>query len=203
MKIPKLILDYSKLSDAQLNLKAQNILDALTGNVNFPTTTPPIADFGLLVSAYATALTKAASGDRQQIALKNEAKLALVMAMRQMALDISTQANGNKAKLLSSGFDMASTGDGITNPIDFTLSDGANPGEMVFSCKGIRNALSYNFQYTYEVPTEVTQWKIQPNSSRQFTFKSLQSGIRLYGRITAVGRKGRQADSDILSRVVQ
>jgi hypothetical protein len=206
MKIPKLILDYSKLNDAQLNLRAQNVLEALTDNVNFTSTIPTLIVFGALEETYSAALTKAATGDRQQIALKNEAKLALVLAMRQLSLDISTQANGNKAKLLSSGFDMASPGDHsgpLENPIDFTLNDGSNAGEMVFSCKGVKNALSYNFQYTDELPTDTTQWKTQPNSGRQYTFRGLRSGIRLYGRITAVGRKGQQADSDILSRLVQ
>ncbi|MFA6277316.1 MAG: hypothetical protein WC622_11235 [Pedobacter sp.] len=206
MKIPKLILSYSKLTDAQLNLKAQTISDALTGNTNFPTTTPTLADFNLSVGVYNIALNKAATGDRQQIALKNQARLSLISAMRQMALDISSQANGDKAQLISSGFDIAKEGEGIgsiENPIDFTMTDGANSGEMVFSCKGVKGAISYNFQYTDETPTDATQWKIQPSSSRQFTFKGLKSGTRLYGRITAVGRKEQMADSDIISRVVQ
>lgn len=206
MKIPKLILSYSKLTDAQLNLKAQTITDALTGNANFPTTTPTLADFNLSVNAYNAALNKAATGDRQQIALKNQARLAVILALRQMALDVSSQANGDKAQLISSGFDMAKEGEGssaIENPIEFTLSDGANPGELTFSCKGVKNALSYNFQYTDELPTETSQWKTQPFSSCQFTFKGLKSGVRLYGRITAVGRKGQMADSDIISRMVQ
>jgi hypothetical protein len=127
MKITKLILSYSKLTDAQLNLKAQTISDALTGNANFPTTTPTLVDFNTAVATYNIALNKAATGDRQQIALKNQARLAVILAMRQMGLDISSQANGDKAQLISSGFDIAKEGEGssaIENPMEFTLTDG-------------------------------------------------------------------------------
>jgi hypothetical protein len=206
MKIAKLILSYSKLSDAQLNLKAQTVLDALSNNAYFPTTTPSIAQFASNVTAFNLALNKAATGDRQQIALKNQTRLTLISDMRQMALDVSSQANGDRAQLISSGFDIAKEGEGsstIENPIDFTLSDGANPGELIFSCKGVKNAVSYNFQYTDELPTADSQWKTQPSSACQLTFKGLKSGVRLYGRITAVGRKGQMADSDIISRMVQ
>ncbi|WP_216847263.1 hypothetical protein [Pedobacter boryungensis] len=206
MKIAKLIIDYSKLSDANLNQRAQNVLDALTGNANFPITTPTLMAFNKTLSTYNTHLAKAANGDRELIALKNQTKLALTLAMRQLALDISTQANGDKAKLLSSGFDMGSTGEAsapLENPREFTISDGANPGELIFSCKGVKNVLSYIFQYSEEMPTADTPWKIQPNSSRQFTFVGLKSGARIYGRITAVGRRGQKAESDIISRVVQ
>ena len=206
MKTPRLILDYSKLNEAGLNTKALAIIAALTGNLNFPTTTPSLVDFTALQTAYSEALTKAANGDRSLIAIKNQAKADLLAGMRALALDIDSLSNGNLVMLASSGFDLASAGDSsltITNPTDFKILDGMNSGELKFTCKRVPNAIGYIFEHTDEVPAETTNWKIQPSSTREFTIRGLRSGIRVYGRIKAIGRRGQEANSDILSRIVQ
>ncbi len=206
MKKSKLILDYNRLSDAALSLKAINIKNSLTGNEHFPTTTPSLADFTLIQEGYDIALSKIISGDRIQIALKNQARITLLANLRQLALDIDAQANGDRAKLLSSGFDLASTGDGATSisaPTEFRILDGMNAGELKFTCKKVPNAVSYLFEYTDTVPTEETNWSVQAGSSRELTLKGLRSGSRIYGRIKAVGRRGQEANSEVLSRLVQ
>lgn len=206
MKNQKLILDYGRLSDANLNLKAISVVKGLTDNPNFPTTTPTPANFALLQVAYADALNNALSGNRQYIASKNKVREDLLAAMRRLAMDIDAQGNGDKAMLLSSGFDLASTNEaspGIDVPNDFKILDGINSGELKFSCKRVINAVSYLIEYTDEPPAETTQWKFVPTSTREFTIKGLRSGLRIYGRMKAVGRKGQTANSDILSRLVQ
>ena len=206
MKNYKLILDYAKLSDAALSIKAVNVKNSLTGNVNFPTTNPSLADFTALQEAFDVALSKTLSADRIQIALKNQDRAALLAGMRQLALDIDAQANGDKAKLLSSGLDLASIGDtasSISVPTEFRILDGVNAGELKFVCKRVINAVSYLYEYTDEIPTEETNWKVQPASSRELTVRGLRSGARIYGRIKAIGRKGQEANSEVLSRLVQ
>lgn len=206
MKNSKLILDYNRLSDAALSLKAINVKNSLSGNEHFPTTTPMLADFILVQEGYDTALSKVISGDRVQIALKNQARMTLLATLRQLALDIDAQANGDRAKLLSSGFDLAAAGESSTNigiPTDFRILDGMNAGELKFICKKVPNAISYLFEYTDATPTEETKWSVQPGSSREFTLKGLRSGARIYGRIKAVGRRGQEANSEVLSRLVQ
>ena len=206
MKTPKLILDYAKLADTHLNFKALTVVNALTKNTNFPTTTPTLPNFTTLQTAFSEALGKTTSGDRQLIALKNQAKEELLAGMRQLAMDIDAQSNGDKAMLLSSGFDLASAGESPTalmQPTEFKILDGINTGELKFSCRRVQNAVSYIFEYADEQPAEDTQWKMQPSSTREFTFKNLRSGIRVFGRIKAVGRKGQEANSDVLSRIVQ
>jgi len=206
MKQQKLIQDYAKFSDSSLNFKAKTVVLSLTGNLNFPVMTPTIAEFTITQTNFSNALEKATSGDRQLIALKNQAKDDLLNAMRQLSMDVDAQANGDKALLISSGFDLGSSGDSTSVlglPSDFKISDGINAGELKFSCKRAVNAVSYILEYTDELPTEETQWKIQPSSTRELTVRGLHSGIRIYGRMKAVGRKGQEANSDQSSRVVQ
>ncbi len=206
MKIPRLLLDYARYSDAALALKAANIKASLTGNANFPTTTPSLADFGLLQTDFEQALSKTVMGDRVLIAAKNQSRLTLIQALRQLALDIDAQANGDKGKLLSSGLDLAATGDSVSqlkSPTDFKVLDGLNAGEIKFSCKRDDAAVSYSFEYTDEIPTENTKWTAKVSSSRECVVKGLRSGIRIYGRVTANGRRGQAASSEVLSRLVQ
>ncbi|MNK58855.1 hypothetical protein D3C87_779530 [compost metagenome] len=206
MKNQKLILDYNRFSDATLAVKAINIKNGLTDNANFPTTVPSLVDFTALQETFDLALSKTVSADRIQIALKNQARVALLAAMRQLALDINAQANGDRAKLLSSGFDLAASGENsttISTPTEFRMLDGINAGELKLTCKRVVNAVSYLFEYTDEVPTEETKWKVQPASSRELTLKGLRSGARIYGRIKAIGRRGQEANSEVLSRLVQ
>ena len=206
MKQQKLITDYSKFPDGILNFKSKTVVNSLTGNASFTVTTPTIADFTLLQTAYSNALDKTTGGDRQLIALKNQAKDDLLNAMRQLAMDVDAQANGDKALLLSTGFDLGSSGDipsVLGLPTDFKILDGMNAGELKFICKRADHAVSYILEYTDELPTPATQWKMQPSSSRELMVRGLRSGIRVYGRIKAIGRKGQEANTDVLSRIVQ
>ena len=206
MKTPTLILDYGKLNNPSLNMKAQYVIEALTGNLNFPVLNPTLVDFTTLQTTFAESSTKATNGDRVLIAIKNQAKEALIAGMRMLAQDIIGIAQNDKVKLASSGFDLASSGDtglNITTPTDFRVLDGMNNGELKFICKRVPNAIGYVLEHTDELPTEDTSWKIQTSSTREFTVKGLRSGIKVFGRIKAIGRKGQEANSDILSRVVQ
>ncbi|MEO5912258.1 MAG: hypothetical protein ABIP95_15325 [Pelobium sp.] len=206
MKKPKLILDYSRLSDANLNSKSKAVLLALTGNTNFLITIPPLADFSAIQAAYSDALGAASAGGKVLIAIKNQERAILIDSMRQMAMYIDAQSNGDRMMLISSGFDLASNGDSSTvlgMPTDFKILEGINAGELKFICKKADNAVSYVAEYTDELPVETTQWKMKPFTSRETTLKGLRSGVRIYGRMKAIGHKGQEVNSDVLSRIVQ
>lgn len=206
MKISKVLINYNKLSDPNLSQKAIDIKNSLTGNTNFNLASLSLASFTTLQQDFETALGLVTSRDRVKIALKNQSRLLLLQAMYQLALEVNAQANGDRAKLLSSGFDLAYAGDNsvsITSPTDFKISEGLNNGELKFSCKKVLAAISYLFEYTDEVPTEETKWIALPASTKELTIKGLRSGTRIYGRIKAIGTKGQEASSEILSRIVQ
>ncbi len=206
MKIPKLLLNYGKLADANLSLKAIDIRNSLTDNPNFTPAPPSFANFITVMDDYETALGQVTSRDRVKIALKNQSRLLLLQGMYQLALEVNALANGDRAKLLSSGFDLAYAGEGsasITAPTDFKIVEGLNSGELKFSCKKVASALSYVYEYTDEMPTEETKWTALSASTRELTIKGLRSGTRIYGRIKAIGTKGQEASSEILTRIVQ
>ena len=206
MKYVTLIKDYSKLTEAGLDLKGGKIIASLTGNADFPATTPSLADFTLIKNTYSSNLIAASNGDRAAIAMKNQDKDSLLGAMRMLAINLEGLSQGNQAKLAGTGFDLAATGDNVPPmgaPTGFKLTDGLNAGELKSSVKGVYQAMMYSHEYTLLPPDENTNWTTWVTTTVSYTFSGLPSGTRVYGRVAAIGRKDQLAYSDILSRIVQ
>lgn len=206
MKKPTLVKDYSKLNDSKLDVKAEEIIAQLTGNLNFPTTVPTIAEFTALKESYTNNLIASGMGDKGIIALKNQSKLALLDGMRFLAINLESQAMGNRAKMVSTGMDLASEGENVpalTAPTNFKLSDGVNSGELKSDVKRVPQATAYSHEYSLLPPDENTVWVPKMVSTKEFTFSDLPVGTRVYVRVAAIGRKSQIAYTGILSRIVQ
>jgi hypothetical protein len=206
MKTSKLIRDYSKLSDANLDFKAQMIGISLNTNPNFPTTDPTLTEFAAVKAAFTTALQNSANGDRMAVAVKNQAREELLTTMRNLATNIESQAQGDRAKLASSGFELASENESappLAGPTNFKITDGLNPGELKLSVKGVPQAVSYLHEYTEDPLTEDSRWISKVSTSREHTFADIRSGLRVHARVAVIGRKGQEVYSNVLSRVVQ
>ena len=198
--------DYARLSDANLDFKAQAIITSLTGNTYFPTTVPALADFTTIKTDFSTAMENAISGDRTAIALKNQARKRLTGVMRLLAVNIEFQAEEDRAKLVSSGFDLAADGENVpplAAPTEFRIMDGINRGELRFIVKRVPQAISYLHEYTEEPVTAESRWVSKISSSREHVFTGIRSGARVIGRTAAIGRKGQEAYTNTLTRVVQ
>jgi hypothetical protein len=206
MKTPKLVKDYSRLSEANLDFKAQMIIVNLTDNPHFPVTSPTLANFSVIKNEYSAALQNSAEGAKTAVAIKNQAKTTLLQNMRFLAANIESLAQGDRAMLVSSGFELATEGENIpplAAPTNFAISDGANAGELKLTVKGVPNAVSYLHEYTEGPVTEESVWVSKISTSRTHTFTGIRSGIRVYCRVAAVGRKGQEVYGNVLSRVVQ
>ncbi len=206
MKSPKLLKDYSRLSEANLDFKAQAIINALTDNANFPVTLPYLANFTAIKMAYSNALIESTDGNKTSIALKNQTKEELLINMKNLATNIESLAQGDKVKLVSSGFELASDGENVpalTGPVNLVITDGLNPGELKMVVKAVPQAISYVHEYTEEPVTGDSKWVSKISTSREHTFSGIRSGIRINGRVAAIGRKGQEVYSSILTRVIQ
>ncbi|ADY51150.1 hypothetical protein Pedsa_0571 [Pseudopedobacter saltans DSM 12145] len=206
MKKDRLITNYSKYNDVALDFKAKQIVESLTENDNFPTTVPSLQDFTALSKEFNVSLNKARTGDKVQIAYKNQLRKQLLSNMQELAINVESQAFNDRSKLMSSGFDVSSNSGItpiITAPKNFTLSDGSNIGEIKLNSSGSPNAISYVHEYTYDELTEEAKWNTEVSSSKAHVFKNLASSKRIYARTRVVGRKGQEVYSNTLSRVVQ
>lgn len=206
MRKPRLLKNYARLSEQNLAFRAQMVIVNLTGNPSFPVTVPSLADFTVVKNTYTQALEDCADGDKTAIALKNQAKNVLLTWMDNLANNVQSLAQNDRAKMVSSGFEMASDGESsppLSSPENFTVTEGLNKGELRLSIKGDSNAIAYVFEYTEEPPTENSIWNSRPSSIREHTLTGLRSGTRIYVRAGKVGRKNQYVYSEVLSRIVQ
>lgn len=106
-------------------------------------------------------LIAASNGGRAAIAMKNQDKDSLPGAMRMLAINLEGLSQGKQAKLTSTGFDLAATGDNVpamSAPTGFKLTDGLNAGEIKSLVKGVYQAMMYSHEYSLALPDENTNW---------------------------------------------
>src|SRR5258708_9349399 len=99
----KLNTGFSKLSDNDFDNKAQSIVAALTGNANFPTTTPPLATITAAITAYQDALAMLAGQARDAAVAGTRASLSTLL--EKLARSLELVPSVTDAMLATSGFD--------------------------------------------------------------------------------------------------
>lgn len=102
------LLSFGDYSDAKLAAFAAKVENSLTSNANFPLVQPLMPSFGPAIADYNKKLSEAKGGSRVQIETKNVAKAALIELLREACRMVNFDANGDRLKLLTSGFDITS-----------------------------------------------------------------------------------------------
>lgn len=205
MKQNRINLSFEKYSDADFENKVTYIIECMTGNANFGTPVPPLADVQAALDKFSDALTAAAGLDRVAVAEKNKCREDLVQLVVQLGNYVIYIANGNTAILASSGYTPSKQREprNITNPGNVTLSNGVTSGELVAKVKRVSGASAYFYQITGEEPTENTQWVSTSGTRSQFTFTDLVPGKRYWVRMAAIGRDQQVAYSPVATQFVQ
>ena len=104
----KALLSFTDYSDAKLATFATKVDNSLTGNANFPLAQPLMLDLSTAIVDYNKKLAEAQGGSRVQIEIKNLAKAALTDLLREACRAVNYDANSDRLKLLTSGFDITS-----------------------------------------------------------------------------------------------
>ena len=98
-------LAFTRLPDADLLTKANQVMANMTNNPNFPTPSPALTEVQPLLTAFQTALAAAGDGGKVKTAAKNDAREALVEPLRNLAIYVQQNCGNDLTKLLSSGFE--------------------------------------------------------------------------------------------------
>ena len=200
----KVLINFERYSDGNLESKAHTIISNMSGNPYFPTPVPAIADVQTAAADYSAALIDAKTGSRAAVATKNDMREALTVLLRSMAGYVNFVANGDAAKLLTSGFDLSkeSTSVIITKPENLQVMNGANAGELEVTVNRVKGATAYQHEYTADAAAPVVNWISIASTSRRIVFSNLQPGSKYYCRVGAVGPKGQLVYTDALARIV-
>ena len=146
----RVLRDYSGKTDGQLGDFALHIATSMTGNVNF--TTPPIAPAALTTQAtgFNASVANAVNGTPANTLDKNTKRAALIATLDQLAAYVELTANNDAAKIISSGFSLASNNrtplaPGMTSILSV---NNVASGKLGLDLQVADNAWAYIVEYT-------------------------------------------------------
>ena len=203
-KVIKVLLTFSRYADAKLESFCKIVMQAITGNANFPTPLPTLSAIQAALDNFGEALIAAASGNRVSVALKNQYRRELVALMRQLGNYINTVSDGNVAMLASSGFALSKFPEPrhLATPGTPVVKQGQNEGAMLMGIAAVKGATSYLHQVTPDPITKSTNWESVPSSRTKFEFTNLEQGQKYWFRVVAVGSNDQVAYSGEISQYV-
>jgi hypothetical protein len=186
-KVIRVALSFASFGDNDVNSLAILVIVCLKTNALFPNLPVSIAALTALQTAFQNAITAAAQGGKVNTATKNEARDALVSALRQTAAYVQSLAPTlTVSQVLSSGFDVANantTPSPLTQPV-FTL-DNSTTTQLAVYLTAVPNAKAYQVQYS----TGSGAWQeagVYPNT-KGIVITNLTPGTIYNVRIRAVG----------------
>jgi hypothetical protein len=205
MKKLKINTGFSKFTDAELDVKADEIITKMTGNVNFTNPIPALADVNLAKTAYSSSLVKAANGNTNDTATKNQKRSLLEGVLGRLGLYVQLTANENEDALFSSGFDLQKAKEFVgvlAKPENLRATPGKNIGGIKLVVNSIPGADSYLFEYTETPVTEKSVWQIIPSSKASLNIDGLISGKQYAFRVTGVGANPITVFSDVVTSFI-
>ena len=212
---PRISTDFNHFKDAELLLKANTIIAAMTNNPNFPEPWPDQApSLSVLKEAVANfqiAAQDAQTRDINKLKLRDKACETLAHRLLDLVPYVELVAKGDADILLSSGFDLCKerTHTGINKislgaPTDFWVKRSDKEGELIAHVAKLQGASSYELQIAEGDPTVEENWhqhKIYTNSSKMIV-SGLTPGHRVSVRVRGINAAGSGAWSDTVTLIV-
>jgi hypothetical protein len=175
------------------------ILPAMTGNENYPDPLPALVDVKAANDAAKAAIAAAANGGRVLTALKNVAMAQLAAVVRPLAYYVTVTANGDMAKLLSSGFPIQQPTRQRIGPLPTPSAPVATIGQMFGSFFASTVAINGAYIYNWRVALAATPtvFVFQKQTTRaDVEVTGMNRGDIYIVQVNAVGAAGPTEYSD-------
>ena len=186
------ITPLTRSPDAKLVTAINRTIDMMTGNAAFPTPLPTLAAVATAQAAYVQAVNTLDRGQPAQIRC-NDARAAVVLLVRDLALYVQQTSQGNLGVLVSSGF-TAQKGRGqrvgvLAAPQNLRLSQGKLSGQLQARCQVVPAARAY--QWRYATVAAPTVWTVSdPTTSSRLVVDGLVAGTAYLVQARAIGAQG-------------
>ena len=181
MSKDKIISNFSRLSDAELNVQATSIAACLTNNNSFTFANGEVAALTAATTKFYNKLAALTAGSVGAVAEKNAARADLIVLLSTIAIQVNLQANGDLVKLQSSGFPLVKHPERRVQPVPSNLKVvNGNNGEMLASVDN--SAVGDNgtiFAYTpaTNTVTDANLWMLKHANKHSITIKGLTPGV--------------------------
>jgi hypothetical protein len=192
---------------AKIQMLRQRVID-LTGNPNFPTPTPSLAQLTATADSLETAYNDARTAReiaKAKTALQDEASAAADLLYSQLSNYVDFASGGVAAKIESAGFSVRAgnrpLGE-LPSPASIEIRPGEHPGAVELRWKGIRGARAYTIQKAADAEGELN-WQPAVNVTKpRASVNSMTSGKKYWFRVAPIGAAGQGPWSDAIAKVV-
>jgi hypothetical protein len=171
---PRLLVSFARAKTPALLMFGYHVVTELTGNASFTTLNPTLPVVTASLDALKAADDNAMGGGKMVIAIRAQGKIDAILVLRQLVTSVENQANGDRVKLISSGFEVSKVrskvGD-LPPPEASKVTQGMNPGEIKCSVVKPKGA-------------SAVLWRIALNSAPTVYLETVTS---FGGRYTFVG----------------
>ena len=202
-RIQMIVTDHTKLRAAALVPATTFIIESMMDNEAFPQPPVKITELQTLLNSFSAALAEAASRDRNKVAIKNQLRKQLNVALGKNGKYVNMTAEGDVPTLVSSGYQLAKQPEPryITSPKAPVIKQGVNSGSLISKVEADKAATGYIHMLTTAPVTESSEW-ISVNSSRsQNEFTNLQPGKEYAFKVVVIGSKDQIAYSPVTTRI--
>lgn len=193
-----------KMRQNELATLGYYVVDKMENNPAFPNPPAALAQLKKINPEYLSSLAHAMGRDKEVVALKNLNKEIVLNLLDELAAYVTDICKGNRALLLSSGFQLTkedSSGQPPTiGKLEVTLGESR---EVTMRIKNTSGAVAFIFEYTTEPPAPNTIWLSRGSSLRSCTIKGLTSSKQYWFRGVAIGRGDLLAYSQVVTKVIQ
>lgn len=203
----KVKLGLDRMSVAELLEFAKQVVSAMTGNPNFTTPNPPLAQITTAADNLDTARQAALlarSEAKTKTTIQNQREDELRAFLRKMALYVENIGGEDEAVITSAGMNTKApaTPGGATGLVEgFNSTTGDSDGEIDLGWNSLANAASYVVEQSLQGPPNAVWTQVKTTTQSKVTITGLQSGTRYWFRVAAVGPQGQGGWSDISARI--
>ena len=207
MSDAKVLINFSSsgYTDLEVGNKADNIVEMMTDNPNFP---KPLTELDAVTAAnttYKASLINLENGTKEDTAIKNQNRRVLEKALKNLGLYVQIKSNGDEAIILSSGFDVAGKREPVgklPKPDGFGVKVGVAKGTVVVYCIAITYANFYEVEYA-EVQADGTRnWIKLTSTKHKLEITGLTSGKQYVFRMAGGGTNPARMWSDEIATYV-
>ena len=191
-------LGFSKLTPLKKVKKAKSVIGKMTGNSNFGTPEPPLADVDKAADDVQDA-EDSLDGTKIKFEERDNKVIVLNNKMKQLQSYVDTTANGDKTIILSSGMDYRNppSKSVVAGPVEgLTIQPTLNEGEAFLKWKPLAKSGIKKISVSYDLIT----WQLKGETSKsKILLKGLTSGTMVHVRVACVNTAGSGDWSDIAS----
>lgn len=203
MKKDHVVLNFVKIPVSSKVEVGRSVESTMLNNPHFTNPDVKIEDLKASTDLLEERNLAAITGGKEATALMHQAEDVWIDKMRKMALYVDRIADGDAAKILSAGFDLAKQPSPAVRP-EFSVELGEKSGSVLLRRQRIEGARSYIWQCCVgENPGNETEWEnAQVSSQASVELTGLTPLSKYWFRVAAVTITGTTAYCAPIMQVV-